>query len=89
LKNQLSQEQVREWLESPVNEVLIKGIQNYVDELRQAKGVEVFHPFEPQKTQEVLAGLNGAIDSWEDILEVLAGDWSLVDDSDGIETEEP
>jgi len=41
------------------------------DEAQEAQGVDVYHPYEPYKTQEILAGLNGAVDTWEVVIDTL------------------
>ena len=87
----VNQAQIQEWIESPVTEEVRNLVSQHVEELRMAKGIDVYHPFDPQRTQETYAGLNGAIDSWEDVLDVLEGDWQSIeevkDDNSEIETE--
>lgn len=39
-------------------------------------GLSVYHFAEPNKTQEVLAGLNAAADTWEHMQILLEGDWN-------------
>jgi len=80
LKSKPSQEQIKEWLESPVNEYLTGLISTHIENFND--GVDSYHPFEPQKTQEILAGLNGALGAWEDILDVLEGDWTAVEEDE-------
>lgn len=67
----------KEWAESLVTKKLLEAIDKYIDVLQPK--IDIYHPFEPQRTQEILAGLNGSIDAWEDIKEVLEGNWELID----------
>lgn len=76
----MNREQVEEWSQGPVNETLIRFIENYIEELRV--GTDAYHPFEPYKTQEILAGLNGTIDTWEVVVELLKGDWAFMEEDD-------
>jgi len=85
--SQVSEQQISEWLQSPVSKELVKRIEIYRDHLDSSKGLSAFHPFEPQRTQEVLANLNGAVDTWEDVIDILEGNWELIDVSDDVETE--
>ncbi len=64
-------EQVREWLDSPVTVAFKLACELERDESAEAKGVDFYHPYEPHKTQEILAGLNGAVDTWEVVIEAL------------------
>ena len=79
------QEQVQEWTENPVTVALRDHIDSLIQELQAAKG-DAYHPFQPERTQEILAGLNGAVDTWEIALEALAGDWAYFEEE---ENEEP
>lgn len=56
--------------------MLIRLIEDYIEDLRGSVG-DVYCPYEPQKTQEILANLNGAIDSWEEMIDVISGDWQI------------
>jgi len=73
-------EQIEQWAQSPVNEVLIKAITRHLEELRV--GTDAYHPFEPYKTQEIMAGLNGSIETWEIVVGLLQGDWDFLEDYD-------
>jgi hypothetical protein len=81
---QLSEQQVNEWKESQVTEALKAKIETYSGFVRSAEGIDAYHPFDPQRTQEILAGLNAIVDTLELVLEWLEGDWDsleLEDDS--------
>lgn len=74
MSNQVSKQQIIEWIENPVT-IAFKHIAKYErDELMNNRGVDAYHPFEPQKTQEILAGLNGAVDTWDFVIEALEGE---------------
>ena len=47
-------------------------------DLKETVGADCYHPYEPQRTQEILANLNGAIDTWEIVVDLLGGDWTYV-----------
>ena len=70
-------QQVKEWAESPINEKLAFAIEDYIRELEI--GLDCFHPFEPQKTQETLAGINGSVDTWRIVIDLLNGDWEFLE----------
>jgi len=75
----MQREQVQEWAESPVNEALIELIKTYIKNMTQE---DFYHPFEPYKTQESLAIRSGVIDTWEEVIEVLEGDWAILESED-------
>jgi len=66
---------VHEWAETQVNAELILRIEDYKAFVDSARGVDAFHPFEPQKTQEVLCGLNAIVDTLDIVVELLEGNW--------------
>ena len=76
----ISQQQRDEWADSLVTKELKRLIEKYLNEY--IGEIDAFQPFEPNKTQELLAGINGSIDTWEDIIELLAGNWELVDEEE-------
>ena len=79
--------EVEEWTENPVTEALKSLLETHLKELEQTPRDEFYFPFEPQKTQEVLAGVNGAIDTLEHIINALEGDWSFFEEEE--ESDEP
>ena len=90
MKKAPSNEQIQEWLESPVADYLRGLIEKYIDDFEI--GLDLYHPYEPEKTQESMAGMTGARGSWLDILDVLEGDFTLVEEIDErseVESEEP
>jgi hypothetical protein len=69
-----SQEAITEWSESLVTQYVCYLFENYRDALQDVQSTEVYHPYEPQKTQEVLANINGAVDAWETAIDALNGE---------------
>ena len=76
---QISKKQVQEWAENPTNELLISLITDHIEYLNALKGAESYVPYDPQRTQENLAALNGELGAWADIVLVLQGDWESLD----------
>ena len=74
-RSKISPSQLSEWTESAVTTELHELISKQIEELNAAKA-NCFYPFQAERTQEAIAGLNGAVDTWELALEVLEGDWS-------------
>jgi hypothetical protein len=67
--------QITEWTENPVTLYLKEKVEEEIEMLEgAARTSNVYKPFEPEKTQELLATLNAAIDGWELVLEALNGD---------------
>ncbi len=71
---QVTRKQVLEWIENPVTLAFKKTVKLELSETVQAKGLGAYHPFQPERTQEVLAGLNGAEEVWQMIVEALEGE---------------
>lgn len=70
----MKKEEIQEWAQNPITIELKSYIVNELKSL-QAGQADAYHPFEPQKTQEILANLNGARDTWEIIGSLLSGEW--------------
>jgi len=85
--NRVSKKQILEWTENPVTEVFKLLAEKERDELEGSKGLNAFHPFRPERTQEILANLNGAVDTWDTVIAALEGEgiMEIDDDSDGTE----
>ena len=67
--------QIEEWTENPVTIYLKDKVKEELEILEAAcRTSNIYKPFEPEKTQELLATLNAAIDGWELVLEALNGD---------------
>lgn len=78
----ITQDQITEWTENPVTQAFKKLAEQEAQELSYVKGVDAYHPFEPQRTQEVLANLNGCVDTWDVVMATLDGEglWESEDD---------
>lgn len=81
MSKRIEQSQIEEWIENPVTIALKDLLEAELEHIQEAKA-SAFHPFEPQTTHEVLAGLNGAEDTWELVLGFLDGDWSYLEEDD-------
>jgi len=75
--------QILEWTESDVTRYLKYLVDEEVKLLEEGgRTTHVYHPFEPHKTQEIIAGVNAAIDTFEDIAEALIGEGMLNEGSE-------
>ncbi len=72
----LEKKRIQEWTENPVTVELLKHITSEIAETEGARGIECYIPGDPQKTQELMANLNGARDTWEIVQIVLQGNWT-------------
>lgn len=69
--NKVSRQQLIEWIENPVTIAFREYAKYERANTIAAKGMEAFCPFDPQRTQEILANLNGADDAWGVVYESL------------------
>ena len=77
----VSRVQIVEWTENPVT-LLFKAIaEKEREEYEGSKGLDCFHPFDPQRTQEMFANLNGCVDTWDLVIAALEGE-GIMDDED-------
>ncbi len=85
MRVKVTEEMIRDWADSSVTKNLLELVGEQIANLESGKGVTCYHPFEPQRTQEVLAGLNGSVDTWSIVQELLGGDWEYFEEeeSDG------
>ena len=84
----MQQEQISEWTENPVTESLRKLVASQIEDIEANKGLSAYCPGEPQKTQELMAALAGAVDTWETVLDLLEGDWTIFEDEEVKEDDE-
>ncbi len=70
----VSPKQVREWFENPVTLAFLYQTKTERDDIVEAKGLNAFHPFDANKTQEVLASLNGYADALDRQIAALEGE---------------
>ena len=75
-------EQVNEWLEGPVAQRFLYLTIIEREETLAAKGLDAFCPFDAQKTQELLANLNGYVDALDRQIAALQGEGFLNEDSE-------
>jgi len=79
MPSKISPEMMSEWVESLITQELRTHFASQITLLKESMA-EAYAPYEPQRTQEILANLNGAQDTWELALEALDGDWSYFDE---------
>jgi hypothetical protein len=80
--SKVSRQQIEEWIENPVT-LAFKATATYErDTTLAAKGLGAFHPFQPERTQEVLANLNGSVDAWDEVIAALEGEGLMSDESE-------
>jgi hypothetical protein len=72
--NKVTRKQIEEWIENPVTLAFKYVAEMERDEFVAAKGLRAFCPFDAQRTQEILANLNGATDTWDEVIAALEGD---------------
>jgi hypothetical protein len=81
-------EELTEWSESMVTQYVVSLFEGYRDALQEVVSTDVYHPYEPQKTQEVLANINGAVDAWESAIDALKAEenfYEFSEDESGYE----
>lgn len=71
---QVSKEQVLEWLENPVTLAFKYFAQLSIEEIEGSRGLDVYIKGDPQATQENMAQLNGEYVVWQDVIEALEGE---------------
>ena len=75
-------EQIQEWTENPVTLEVVRILQEAIDAIVDAK-TQCYVQFEPHKTQELMAGLQGSHDAHLDFMAILLGDWeAFIDETD-------
>ena len=81
--------QIEEWTENTVTLYLKDKVKEEIELLENAcRTSNVYKPFEPEKTQELLATLNAAIDGWELVIDALNGDMEELGEYSSEGTEE-
>lgn len=78
----VTREQINEWLDSPVTKAFRDECESTRDEIESGRGLNAYHPYEPQKSQEVLANLNGAWDTWDEVVDCLTDAELLMEPDD-------
>lgn len=80
--NPVIRKQIADWIESPITALLKQYLTEERASMQASKGLNAFHPFEPQRTQELLSNLNGYVDALDVVIDTLDGEglWSEEDD---------
>lgn len=80
--NRVLKHQILEWIENPVTLAFKDAVEKERDEMMSVRGLECFQPFEPQKTQELMSALNGAVDTWNIVFDTLEGEGLFEEEED-------
>ncbi len=75
-------QQLEEWTENPVTILFRETLERERDDIAQSRGLDAFTPFEPHKTQEILANLNGFVDAMDVVIGALDGDWTSLEEEE-------
>jgi len=70
----ITKQQLEEWIENPVTIFFRQWAEEEKESCEMASGIDVYHVYQPQRTQEILAGLNGCVDTWDLVIAALEGD---------------
>ena len=68
--NKVSKNQVQEWVENPVTIAVADHFKWELETIVASEGLNSFHPFQANRTQEILSSLNGASETLERCVEV-------------------
>jgi hypothetical protein len=82
LNNRINKQQFSEWTENPVTVLIKESLQKERDDMAQSRGLDAFNPFEPYKTQEILANLNGYVDAMDVVISIMEGDLSSIEEEE-------
>lgn len=74
MNSQITRQQIEDWLENPVTLVFKTVIEGRRQEMQDTIGEDCYHPFEPQRTQEILAQLSGSLEAWDTVIAALEGE---------------
>lgn len=77
----MQQEQVEEWAENPVTRELHKRVKALIEEFGSIP-VHGLLRNSASETHENLIYLSAQVETWDDIIDVLDGDWSSVGEVD-------
>lgn len=69
-----SQQQIEEWIENPITIWLKDWAQYELNDINGRKSLDAFHPFQAERTQEIMASLNGCADTWELVIAACEGE---------------
>lgn len=82
MNNRINKQQFSEWTENPVTVLIKESLQKERDDMAQSRGLDAFNPFEPNKTQEILANLNGYVDAMDVVISIMEGDLSSIEEEE-------
>ena len=69
-----SQQQIDEWIENPITIWMREWAEYELKDINGRKSLDAFHPFDAQKTQEIMASLNGCSETWRIVIASLKGE---------------
>jgi len=75
----VTKEQVIEWFDNPVTIAVKEAAEQERKELATVRSIDAFAPFEPQRTQEIMSALNAAVDTWDEVIEVLQSEDAILE----------
>ena len=82
MNSRINRQQFSEWTENPVTELIKQSLEKEREEIALSRGLDAFSPFEPQKTQEILANLNGYVDALDVVVAIMDGDLSSIEEDE-------
>ena len=82
MSSRINKQQFNEWTENPVTELIKASLQKEREDIAHSRGLDAFSPFEPQKTQEILANLNGYVDALDVVIDIMDGDLSSIEEEE-------
>ena len=69
-------------MENPITELLKQYLTEERKSMQESKGLNAIHPFEPQRTQELLSNLNGYVDALDVVIDTLDGEGLFNEEDD-------
>ena len=82
MNQKIVRQKITEWLDNPITLLFKKAAEEERQAVKDARGPDCYHAFEPQKTQEILANLNGCLDTWDFVLDTLDGQGLFEEDDE-------
>ena len=80
--NQVSKEQIQEWIEHPITERLAELVGKELTEIRDTPVTEALCYGRPELSHENLLNLQAREMVWEDLTALLSGDWSYFEEDE-------
>ena len=72
-----SQQQIEEWIENPITIHMLNWARYELNDINGRKSLDAFHPFQAERTQEMMASLNGCAETWEIVIASLEGEGTM------------